>query len=171
MTTRVMKFGGTSVGDAHRMKRVIDLVADAARTERVCLVASAVTGVTNLLVDAAKRVQEGDDPAPFVDKFRALHDQITRELEDDIGGDALMQLRGVVDELAREFERLLQGVSLLREASPLVTARVSSLGERVSCAILAEVARARGLQPRLLDAREFVIASGDALEATPDLEK
>ncbi|MDZ4772396.1 MAG: bifunctional aspartate kinase/homoserine dehydrogenase I, partial [Planctomycetota bacterium] len=32
-------------------------------------------------------------------------------------------------------------------------------------------ARARGLQPRLLDAREFVIASGDALEATPDLEK
>ncbi len=170
MMMRVMKFGGTSVGDAQRMKRVIDLVAEAATRERVCLVASAVTGVTNLLVDAAKRVADGDELAPFVEKFRALHDQITRDIEDDIGADAARGLRTVVDGLTREFERLLQGVSLLREASPLVTARVSSLGERVSCAILAAIARSRGLAPRLLDPCEFVVALGDPLEATPDME-
>lgn len=171
MTTRVMKFGGTSVGDAARMRHVISLVAEAAKDERVCLVASAVTGVTNLLVDAAKRVQDGDDLGPFVQKFRALHEQITAELESDLGRDATHRARSVVDDLAREFERLLQGVSLLREASPLVTARVSSLGERVSCAILAEIARARGLDMRLLDPCEFVVAVGDPLEAVPDMER
>lgn len=170
-TIRVMKFGGTSVGDAQRMRRVIDLVEDALRSERVCLVASAVTGVTNLLVDAARRVQDGEDPASFAQKFRELHVGLVRDLEDRLSSEASKRLGSAVDELAREYERLLQGVSLLREASPLVTARLSSLGERVSCAILVEIARARGLEPRLLDPCQYVLAAGDALESVPDMDR
>ncbi|MBL8857355.1 MAG: bifunctional aspartate kinase/homoserine dehydrogenase I [Planctomycetes bacterium] len=168
---RVMKFGGTSVGDAARMRRVIELIEAAARHERVCLVASAVTGVTNLLVDATQRVAAGEDVSPFTDRFRSVHEQIVADLDGVLRAGDSDLLLGVIQTLTREFERLLQGVSLLREAPPLAIARVSSLGERASCAILAEIARARGLEPLLLDPSEYVIATGDPLEAVPDMER
>lgn len=168
---RVMKFGGTSVGDAQRMRRVIDLVEAAAREERVCLVASAVTGVTNLLVDAARRVQDGEAVAQFADRFRSLHATILESVARELTYDGRARLEASLDALVRELERLLQGVSLLREAPPLVIARLSSLGERASCAILVELARARKLEPRFLDPCEFVIATGDCLESAPDMDR
>ena len=168
---RVMKFGGTSVGDAQRMRRVIDLVEAAARDERVCLVASAVTGVTNLLLDAVQRVQEGSAVAAFADRFRAVHAKIVEDVARELTYDGRARLDANLDALVREFERLLQGVSLLREAPPLVVARVSSLGERASCAVLAELARARRLEPNVLDPVEHVLATGNCLEAVPDMPR
>jgi aspartokinase len=49
---QVMKFGGTSVGSAERMRGVVRLVSLALAENRVVVVASALAGVTNLLVDA-----------------------------------------------------------------------------------------------------------------------
>ncbi|MFO1011834.1 MAG: bifunctional aspartate kinase/homoserine dehydrogenase I [Planctomycetota bacterium] len=166
---RVMKFGGTSVGDAARMRRVIDLVHEALAAERVCLVASAVTGVTNHLLDSARQAKDGAAPGPFVERFRALHAAVVAEIGSALAYEARARLESALDGITREYERLLQGVQLLREAPPLVVAKLSSLGERASCAILAELARARGLAPRELDPAQFVRANGDCLEAAPDL--
>ena len=168
---RVMKFGGTSVGDAQRMRNLVDLVTKATREERVCLVASAVTGVTNLLLDGAKSVQAGEAVAPFVDRFRSVHARIVEDITRDLAPESRARLDAALDTLVRELERLLQGVSLLREAPPLVIARLSSLGERASCAILAELCEARGLAPKHLDPCEYILASGDCLEAVPDMAK
>jgi aspartokinase/homoserine dehydrogenase 1 len=168
---RVMKFGGTSVGDADRMRRVVDLVEAALRDERVCLVASAVTGVTNLLLDAAARVQAGEDVAPWVERFRSAHAGILADVARDLPAASSAGLAAEIDGLVRELERLLQGVGLLRESPPLVIARLSSLGERASCAILREMCAARKLEPRELDPREYVIATGDCLEAAPDMPR
>ena len=49
-----MKFGGTSVGGAERMRSVATLAREALAEERVLVVASAVAGVTNLLVEGAR---------------------------------------------------------------------------------------------------------------------
>lgn len=50
---KVMKFGGTSVADAARIRQVARLVADAAREDRIGLVVSAVGGMTNYLLASA----------------------------------------------------------------------------------------------------------------------
>ncbi|MGA6957136.1 MAG: hypothetical protein WBY73_18630, partial [Candidatus Acidiferrales bacterium] len=52
---RVMKFGGTSVGDASCIERVADIVRAAASESDVVVVVSAMSGVTNKLVDAANQ--------------------------------------------------------------------------------------------------------------------
>ncbi len=165
---RIMKFGGTSVGDAARMRRVADLVAAALQEDRVCLVASAVTGVTNLLLESAQRAQAGDAVAPWVERFRAVHAPILADVGREMPAVARERLEAEIDGLVRELDRLLQGVSLLRESPPLVIARLSSLGERASCAILREMCAARGLDPLLLDPREHIMAAGNCLEAEPD---
>ena len=50
---RVMKFGGTSVGDASCIARVAQIVRDASRDSSVVAVVSAMSGVTNRLIEAA----------------------------------------------------------------------------------------------------------------------
>ena len=56
---RVLKFGGSSVADAERMKCVTDIIARAAGTDRVAVVLSAMKGVTDLLISAARKAAEG----------------------------------------------------------------------------------------------------------------
>ena len=166
---RVMKFGGTSVGDAARMRGVADLAEKALATDRVCLVASAMAGVTNLLVRAVDPAAR-HETAELRDRFRTLHEAAIAELETDLGDQAPL-LRSELAELVSECDRLLKGVVLLDECSPSVLAQVSSLGERASCAILLALLRARGLAPLYLDPREYIIANGDPFQARPHLDE
>ena len=52
---RVMKFGGTSVGDASCIARAARIIAQASREASLVVVVSAMSGVTNRLVKAATR--------------------------------------------------------------------------------------------------------------------
>ncbi len=52
--TLVMKFGGTSVGSADALESATQIIRDAKKDwERVVVVTSAMSGVTNLLLDSA----------------------------------------------------------------------------------------------------------------------
>ena len=165
---RVMKFGGTSVGDAARIRGVVALVAKALEDHRVCLVASAVGGVTNLLVKAADpRSKEAAESA--AGQFLAVHEAIVADLEEDLGALA-EDLRGELAKLGDECRRLLHGIALLEECSSGVLASVSSLGERASCAILLAMLKAGTLQPRFLEPREYIVLEGDPAQARPRID-
>jgi aspartokinase/homoserine dehydrogenase 1 len=164
---RVMKFGGTSVGSAERLRGVVRLVGAALAEERVLVVASAVAGVTNLLVEGAQTAAETGETQTASERFRATHAAVFRDLEGDL---ALVIREGVgraLEDLAAELDNLLQGVALLRECSPSVLAHLSGLGERASCAILSGLFRSSGWPVVDLDAREVIACTGDPLEATP----
>ncbi|MCE9666450.1 bifunctional aspartate kinase/homoserine dehydrogenase I [Myxococcus stipitatus] len=162
---RVMKFGGTSVGGAAQLRRVVDLVEQARRETRVMLVASAVSGITNLLVDAARAAQEGESVEEALARFAHTHLSITRELGAEVGAQVPLELGLAAIDM--ELRGLLQGVGLLRECSPAVLAHLSGLGERASCLILEAMLAARGLSPYAVDPRQALICSGDPLQATP----
>ncbi|HJV37547.1 MAG TPA: hypothetical protein VJ528_01810, partial [Geothrix sp.] len=164
---RVMKFGGTSVAGAARLRTVADLVAAARTTHRVCVVASAMAGVTNLLVNDG-RVPDPAAADRLMDTFRALHAEVVEALAGELGPGAA-SLRAELDELEALGRRLLHGMALLEEGPPSVRAQVSSLGERASCSILVALLRARGLEPRYLDPVEYVRVEGDPLQARPCL--
>lgn len=161
---RVMKFGGTSVAGAERMRGIAELASAALATNRVCLVASALSGVTNLLMDAAESAARGEEPELAQRAFMQRHLELVTELGLEAAGVA-----EVLDGLGRELGRLLRGVSLLQECSGPVRALLAAFGERASCVILAELLRAKGLPTRLLDPREVILCEGDPLESTPDM--
>ncbi|MBX9722186.1 MAG: hypothetical protein K2X81_12375, partial [Candidatus Obscuribacterales bacterium] len=72
----VMKFGGTSVGSAARMEQVVDLVAAAKKQGKSpVVVLSAMSGVTNLLIEGADKALQHNLPAALeiVEKLRAKH--------------------------------------------------------------------------------------------------
>ena len=58
--TLVMKFGGTSVGNAERMCAVAGITAEQARRRPVALVVSAMAKITDLLLETLRRAEDLD---------------------------------------------------------------------------------------------------------------
>ncbi len=166
---RVMKFGGTSVAGAERMRSVADLVAEAAEAERVGVVASAVSGVTDLLVGGLAHAAAGrrDEAEAAVTRFRELHFGIARELGEAFVGSRRATVEAKLTSLAAELAEILHGVALLGDCSPRVEARAMVLGERASCTLLFELFASRGLDVEALDPQLVLPCSGDPRAATP----
>ena len=61
----VQKFGGTSVGSVDRIDAVADIIINAAKSNKVIVVVSAMAGETNKLVSLAKHFGENPDKREF----------------------------------------------------------------------------------------------------------
>ena len=58
--TIVMKFGGTSVGNAGRIRQCAEIVSEAARRDRIVVVVSAMSGITDLIFKTIDAARHGD---------------------------------------------------------------------------------------------------------------
>src|SRR3989454_130696 len=134
---RVMKFGGTSVGDAECIERAAKIVAAASGQGAVVVVVSAMSGVTNRLIEAAHRSQEGrqEEVAKLTDLLRIQHETALRTLIRDETRRA--QVSGVMEQVIAETARLLQGTALLRELTPRARDAISGAGERLATPLVA----------------------------------
>src|SRR6476620_10728659 len=100
----VMKFGGTSVGDARCIRRAAEIVRSAARESAVVVVVSAMGGVTNRLISAAKKAVEGQhDLSTEIDSLRQEHIDAANVLLSDKS--ALENLIGELERITAETAR------------------------------------------------------------------
>ncbi|MDP4934742.1 MAG: aspartate kinase, partial [Salibacteraceae bacterium] len=78
----IQKFGGTSVGNAQRMKQVADLVNDG---KRKIVVLSAVSGTTNKLVELSQALYRKDSAAVenLLEYLKQHYDVLVNELLKD----------------------------------------------------------------------------------------
>lgn len=169
--TKVLKFGGTSVGDGRRILRACDIIRDSVGDNRVGVVVSAVGGVTDKLIKSASAVLTGSDPGPFVAEWLTTHDGVIKEIAVAAPSAALFDARSELDQLAEEYRNLLRGVALLKECSPSVMAVLSCLGERASVAIIGAVLRGHGLEVRSLDPRELILTNSAFAAAAPQYDE
>jgi aspartokinase len=78
----VMKFGGTSMGSAERMRVAGGILSDERGRRPVVAVVSAMSGVTDLLLDTLRHAEGGDETglAANLKKLRERHLETCREL-------------------------------------------------------------------------------------------
>lgn len=127
----VMKFGGTSVGSAERMKVACGLIAKAAQERPVVAVVSAMSKVTDLLLDTTRHAEAGDQIG--VDKNLALLEARHHEAAEGIGVDVHPQ----ITELVGEFRRIVNGIFMLGHRPPRAVDEAVAIGERLSALIIA----------------------------------
>jgi aspartate kinase len=161
----VMKFGGTSVGTAERIRALAERVRERL-DRRPLVVVSALSGTTDLLIGGA-RAAVARDPAAgaVIDQIFARHRGVIEEL---FGGgarreDSLARLRGVVEEL----RTLYTGVHYLEELTPRSLDAIAAMGERLSSEIVAGCLAERGLPARVVDARGLVVTDENFGRAAP----
>jgi len=154
---QVMKFGGTSVGDATCIRRSAQIVATAASAHPVIAVVSAMSGVTNRLIDAAHQARRGDRDAgkALTETLRKQHVDALGALVGSSQAKAPIQVR--IEEILAEAARLYEGTALLRELTPRTLDAISSLGERLCAPIFAAALAELGARGAAIEATELIM--------------
>lgn len=171
MRTRTMKFGGTSVGDGESIRRTAELVAaSVAEGYAVTTVVSAMSGVTDSLMAAAKAAEQGQ-----AETFRSARMQLlTKHLQaiatcvpegdrDSIGE----EVSGLLD----QFLRLSESVAVLGELTDRGLDAILAMGERMSCRIVSGCLRGLGVPSQPVEATRLVMTDTRYGSATPLIEE
>jgi diaminopimelate decarboxylase/aspartate kinase len=150
--TVVLKFGGTSVSSLARWQTIGDQIRQRrADGEQVVVVCSAVSGVSDLL-ERLLPAAESDEHAPILDAIRDKHHGLAAELA--VATDE-------IDAVLSELSRIAQGVSLIGEASPRLTARVMAQGELMSTRLGAAWLAGQGVEAQWMDARQLMVSRSE----------
>jgi aspartate kinase len=162
-----MKFGGSSLATASRIKNAARIVQRFSKGNRVVLVASALDDVTDRLLELGETAQKGGFPKAksLLSKLQTLHSRIGRDVS---ARSAEKELIIRIGELNLELERTVEGISHLRELTPRSRDYLLSFGERLSTITVATALRNVGLKARAFTGAEAGITTDENFgEAIP----
>jgi bifunctional aspartokinase / homoserine dehydrogenase 1 len=167
---RIMKFGGTSVGDAACIERVAKIVREASWESSLVVVVSAMSGVTNRLIEAANRAQ-ANDREPVSRAFELLREQHVEALATLVASpDRRAVLNQSMQGIFTKGERLCEGTLLLRELTARTLDSISSLGEQLSAPLLAGTLEEMGVRSEAVDGTELILTDAYHGAASPLME-
>jgi len=165
----VVKFGGTSVGDAAAIERATDIVRGRIARQPLVVV-SALAGTTNTLLSIAEQAEKGQLIGALrgVEGLRERHLEEASKLLGDhgVGADVAADLSAMFDELAS----LAEALSVLGHLTPRSLDAIASIGERLSSHLVVAVLRERGVPAQLVDAGEVMVTDDHFTRAEPQPE-
>lgn len=171
MSTLVMKFGGTSVGSSDAIQKCVQIVANAvSKWSNTIVVTSALSGVTDLLLEAITQAEKGDTDK-IAEICSQLHDRHLSIINDLITDpDERRIVASEIGNLLHQFSSLCQAVTVLGEASPRARDAIASLGERMSVRILAAALQSGGVKAEPVVASSCIITDDRFQSANPDMK-
>ncbi len=166
--TLVMKFGGTSVGSAEAIERATGLIRHTLESyPRVVVVASAMSGVTDLLLKGANTAAAGDGVI-YLEVALALRQKHAEAIEALLleGADR-SQVSAEITRLLDRFEALCKAVHILGELTPRARDAISSMGEQMSIRLVAAYLRQVGQPAEAVDATDLILTDSTFQAAVP----
>jgi aspartate kinase len=157
----VMKFGGSSVANAERIRHVGEIVASRLSRKPV-VVLSAMGDTTDNLLEAADLALESKSVS--LKKIEDLH--LTTIADLNLGKKTEEEIRSLLEEL----KSLLEGISLIRELTGRTKDYLVSFGERLSVRIAASYFRSINMKARAMDAWEIGFVS-DSNHTAAELDR
>jgi bifunctional aspartokinase / homoserine dehydrogenase 1 len=163
---KLLKFGGTSVGSPENIKQVIEIVSN--RKEKISVVVSAFTGITNQLNSLSSFAAEGHEK--FKDILNDIESRHINAVKELISIKRQSSILANVKMLINELDDIVKGVFLVREISPRVLDFIMSFGERLSAYIISEAIKDRDIKCEFLDARKLIKTNENFGNARIDID-
>lgn len=166
-STIVMKFGGTSVGSAAALRKVIEIASAANQSWRnTAIVVSAMSTVTDRLLNGARTAEAGDEviAEQVANDLRKLHAGVMDELMIESP-----ETRAAIDGMLGEYLLLCHAIHVLGEASPRALDSIASLGERMNAPLVATVLNQAGIRAQNVDSRDVIVTDAVYQAASPDM--
>jgi aspartate kinase len=162
----VVKFGGTSVGDADAIRRTAEIVRGRLDQGPIVVV-SALAGTTNALIAIAEQAARGQ-LIGAVRNVQALRERHLEQAEHLLGdtpecAEACGEMSVLFDELAS----LSEALSVLGDLTPRSLDTIAAAGERLSSLLVAEAYKKLGIPAEHVDAREVMITDDQYTRAEP----
>jgi aspartate kinase len=165
----VMKFGGTSMGSADRIRIAAQIAAEQFATRPVLCVVSAMSKITDLLLDSMRHAEGGDEAglAKGIEQLRVRHFEAMTDLLPEAVRD---DVRPQIERLITEFERIARGMFMLGERPPRSVDEAVATGERLSALLMAAYLETQGIASRAVNAADVVVTDSVFGGASPLME-
>ncbi|MGJ3238547.1 MAG: aspartate kinase [Anaerolineae bacterium] len=163
-----MKFGGTSVGSIEAIEHVVSIIQEQlVQDPQVVVVVSAMSGVTDLLLQSIERALLSDKWG-----YISISNTIRDRHEDAINqliraGDLRQSILGRVNAVIDQHIQLCEAINVLGEATPRIRDTVVSFGERLSSRMIAAVLQEHGINAQAFDAGQFLVTNNIFQDADP----
>ena len=167
---QVLKFGGTSVANAENISKVSKIVAAAIHNDNTIVVVSALSGVTDLLLQSAVLASEGNEDT-YKEKISIIQQKHFDAVKQLIPVANQSQLLSLVKKSVNEIEDICNGIFLLREVTPRTKDRLASYGEWLSSQIIASKMQFDGIAIQWKDSRELIITNSNFTHAAVDFDR
>lgn len=161
----VLKFGGTSVADAIRVRRAANIIAF--QDGQKAVVVSAAAGITNLLIQARDQASTGELEAvdhtqtTIVERHRSLLDAIDSP-------DELTSTQTSLEMLHQELDRRLREIVSAGEATAKASDALVTIGEQAMCRVMAAVLRSEGCRATAISSSSVIATDDRHGNAKPD---
>ena len=172
MKTLTMKFGGTSVGSPEALTNVVKIVRETVESgDRLVVVVSAMSGVTDMLLNSVRMAAVGDkwEYTQLSRKMRDKHEEAINRLMP--ANQSREQIILEINKLLDQHLELCDAIHILGEVTPRVMDAVVSFGERLSSRMIAAVLREQGVDAKQYDASDMLTTDETYQNAQPIWEE
>ena len=163
---QVLKFGGSSVGSADAISKVVAIVLESIKKEPTIVVVSAMSGVTDQLLMLAQSAAQGNEAyKTIIQNIEQKHLDAVRALLPIQAQSATLSL---VKQTINELESNCEGLFMLKELSNRMQDKIVSFGEILSSKIIAATFASKGIHQQWVDARLLIKTNSSYLNAVVD---
>lgn len=168
---KVMKFGGTSVKDASRIRDVAKILAREDLSEGLVVVCSAMKGITDDLIKAARHAESGD--TTYTATLTHIWERQENAMADlfDSGSAARAAVCQELETMYREMQEICHGIFLIRECSLRSLDLMMSFGERLNNRLIAAWLQTIGVDACFVDTRDMVVTDNSFGNGLVDFAK
>ncbi len=165
----VMKFGGTSVGDAECFRRAAKIILKSRSQCATVAVVSAMSGITNAILCASERAAGGDQLAgtQLAALLQCRHCSIAYALVSNETERRELQVE--IKTLAAAAGSICDEIAELRQPSPRLSDALCGVGEKLATRLVAAALVEAGSPAVAIDATALLVTSDQYGEAEPDL--
>jgi bifunctional aspartokinase / homoserine dehydrogenase 1 len=170
MSLIVMKFGGTSVGDAERIRQAATIVKEhAGRGNQIVVVVSALSRVTDLIIKVLNAARSGDasQMKARLQQLRERHEQVLSAL---FKAASLKEVSAKVKATLDRLTEFCSALMLLGSATPQVMDMVLPQGEEMSAHIFAACLNELRAKGEFVDSAKVLFTDDNFGDAGPDME-
>ena len=165
---QVLKFGGSSVGSADAISKVIAIVTESIKKEPTIVVVSAMSGVTDQLLMLAQSAAQGNEAyKTIIENIEQKHLEAVRALLPIQAQSATLSM---VKQIINELEANCEGLFMLKELSNRMQDKIVSYGEILSSKIIAATFESKGIKQQWVDSRLLIKTNSNFLNAVVDKE-
>jgi len=159
---QVLKFGGTSVGSSKNINKVITILEEYSKQDKLICVVSAVGGITDRLLNAGNlaKINDKNYKAEF-DFIKAKHIKILEELIPKKNKD----IKKTLENKLKNLKNLLEGIFLINDLSNQTSDRLVSFGELLSSFIIAETLKSRNINAVRKNTQQLIVTNSNFCKA------
>ncbi|MCY9845707.1 lysine-sensitive aspartokinase 3 [Vibrio caribbeanicus] len=157
----VAKFGGTSVANFDAMDRCANIINNNPETKLILI--SACSGVTNLLVNLARGVQDETKRNSIIQEISGIHNATIERFSEP------HQVRQDINHITQQITHYAH--TAVDKPSKQLTDQLVACGELISTYLLTQLMKERGLPVKRFDIRQVLLTDSNFGKAEPQIEQ